>query len=226
MEMGAPRLDVYRDIHKGVRAMLFGAIRQAGRVDWEDAAEVAALQDTLGGMMVMLRDHVKHEEEHLHPLIERRAPGLVGPLRAEHEAQEAYLDELEAFADGVFEMAADDPMRPRAGQEIYRGLGRFLAMYLPHLDREETTTMRTLWDLSSDEEIAATYGRLIGTMPHDELFESLEIMLPAMNPHDRAELLMGLRAGMSHLYDEAAALAQRVLSEDEWAAVEARIGAG
>ncbi len=218
--MGAPRLDVYRDIHKALRAELFETARRLGRADWRDPAEVEALQARVGRLITELRDHVRHEEEHMHPLIERRVPGLVGPLRADHAAQEAFLDEFEAFAERVFAMAADDPMRPRAGLEVYRTLSRFIAIYLPHLEHEETTITRALWELSTNEEIAETYGRLIGTMPREELRGSLEIMLPAINPHERAELLGGIRAGMPDFYSEAAAVAQRVLSAEEWSALQ------
>lgn len=226
MEMGAPRLDVYRDIHKAVRAELFEGARRLGRADWRDQAEVEALQARVGRLIVELRDHVRHEEEHMHPLIERRVPGAVGVLRADHEQQEAFLDEFEAFAERVFAMEPGDPMRARAGLEVYRALSRFIAVYLPHLEHEETTITRALWELSTNEELAETYGRLVGTMPREELIGSLEIMLPAINPHERVELLGGIRAGMPDFYDEAAAVAQRVLSEDEWSALQGALAGG
>ena len=162
----------------------------------------------------------------MHPLIERRVPGTVALLRGDHEQQEAFLDEFEAFAERVFAMAPDDPMRARAGLEVYRALSRFIAVYLPHLEHEETTITRALWELSTNEEIAETYGRLIGTMPREELRGSLAIMLPAISPPERVELLGGVRAGMPDFYDEAAAVAQRVLSADEWSALQRTLAGG
>jgi len=222
--MHAPRSNVYSDIHKGIRKRLFDASHLAGSTDWDDGDAVIALQQTLDRLLTLLRGHVQHEEEHMHPLIAKRAPGQVASLRADHEVQEAFLDEFEEFANAVFAMPAAEQMRPAAAQEMYRGLNRFIAMYVPHLDHEETTIMRTLWELSSDEEIADTYGRLIGSLPHAELLESVAVMLPALSLPERLGLMGGLTSGQPQLRAEAAAIARDVLSEADWTSLAARAG--
>src|SRR5690606_8397842 len=55
-------VDLYRDIHKGIRAELFAATLEAGRLDPADDAGRAGLDAQVNGLVRFLVQHAEHED--------------------------------------------------------------------------------------------------------------------------------------------------------------------
>jgi hypothetical protein len=71
------------------------------------------------------------------------------------------------------------------------------------------------------------HGRIIGSLPPDELLQSLALMLPAMNADDRTELLGGMRAtAPAEVFDAVWGLAGSVLGDADVRQQAGRLGIG
>ena len=53
--MTTPRMNLFREIHKGIRANLAAVAERAGRTDFRDAQEVAGLRDALESALQLLQ---------------------------------------------------------------------------------------------------------------------------------------------------------------------------
>jgi len=215
--------DLYRDIHKGIRAELFALTASAGQVDASDRAAGTDLARHVRSVLELLVTHAEHEDVAIQPAIEAHLPQLAEQIERDHAALEtriAAIDELAATA------AVDARSASRAGyHRIYLELASFTSAYLAHQDLEERAVMPALEQAIAIDAVLEIHGVIIASIPPEGLAQSLSLMLPAMNVDDRAELLGGMR---EHAPEQAFAavwgLTGSILTARDRAAVAARIG--
>lgn len=215
-------IDLYKDIHKGLRAALFAVTERAGAIDPADAAARAALADEVHRVAWLLDSHAAHEDIHCQPVLEAHAPALAATIAETHPQLEARVAAFTALADLVAATGGDAARA--AVHTLYLELGAFTGDYLLHQDFEERRVMATLATALPFEEVLAVHQAIVGSIPPDEMATSLAIMLPAMNVDDRTELLGGIRAGApAEVFAGVCALAESVLAGDDWSALATRL---
>src|SRR3954449_955845 len=97
--LDAVTVDIYRDVHKGIRNELFAVTLDAGRLDPHDDAAVSGVADRWGSLVGLLVAHAQHEEEFVQPVIEQFAPLYAEEIAEAHAALEAQMAQLELLAD-------------------------------------------------------------------------------------------------------------------------------
>jgi hypothetical protein len=198
-------LDLYRDIHKGIRGFLFDVTTAAGSTDPGDR----------GARSDLARQ----------PLIERHAPDLAVAVALDHPALERRIDGLVALGELARDVDGSDARS--ALHQLHLDLAAFTGDYLAHQDLEEREVMRVLANAMSSEEVLEVHQAIVGSIPPHEMAAGLLHMLPAMNVDDRTELLGGARQGMPpEAFAGVWALAGSVLAPADLAAVGGRLGIG
>src|SRR4051812_25065890 len=84
-------IDLYRDIHKGIRAELFAVTGAAGSVDPADRVARVALAERVTNLTDILVGHAKHEDAHIQPLLEIHLPDLAAKVETDHVELEARM---------------------------------------------------------------------------------------------------------------------------------------
>ena len=222
-ERGPITVDLYRDIHKGIRAELFAVTTAAGSLDPADRRGWVDLAGRVDTVLDTLVDHAHHEDAHVQPVLVDALPELAARMAEEHEAIEGRfpgLRELAAFAGVV------RPGEARSvADTLYLGLSELTGVYLVHQDAEEWVVMPALEAAVGVPATMAINGAIIASIPPDEMAASLSIMLPAMNVDDRAELLGGMQAGApAEVFAGVWALTGQVLTHADHDALGERLG--
>lgn len=216
-------VDLYRDIHKGIRTLLFAATERAGRTDPSDPAQRAALAADVTRLAFVLDSHAEHEDAAILPALEIHLPDLAAAIVGTHATLEPRVAALAAAATAFSSVHAGDARR--AGHELYLALASFTGDYLAHQDDEERVVMPALEAAVGVEAVLAIHEAIVSSIPPDEMAMSLGFMLPAMNVDDRTELLGGIKAGApAEVFGGVMALAGSVLPADDVAALAARLG--
>jgi hemerythrin-like domain-containing protein len=219
-----PQLNMYTPIHKGLRNLLFTTSLAAGSIDWNEEARLSELQHRIEHLLHVLRLHVRNEETYVHPLLADRLVGVHKRLEAAHREQEGILDDLESFLARA--RAADPEKRVQLGLELYRVLNRFIALYLPHLDDEETRVMPALNEAFTPEELIATYFEILRNQQEPDLLSDVDMMFPAMTDDEVIELLQTGPSWMAPaLMEKAGQRAERAMGPDRWGRIMDRMGA-
>ncbi len=215
--------DLYRDIHKGIRADLFAVTGEAGRLDPADRAGRHALAGHVHATVDLLVSHAEHEDVHVDPTLEQHHPALSEQIGADHAVLDARLLDLAALADETVDATAAE----QAGRvhRLYLDLASFTAAYLAHQDLEERVVMPALAAAVGIEDLLAINAAIVGSIPPEQMAASLALMLPAMNVEDRTELLGGMRAGApAEVFEGVWALAGTVLTDADHRALAVRLG--
>ncbi len=201
-------VDVYRDIHKGLRAELFALVGRSGSLDLVGAAERHDLGRHVHSTIALLESHAHHEDDAIHPVLIEAHPGLVERLDGDHARFDRHLAAVAEIADDILSAPVGRPTR----QAFYLELSAFTAAYLEHIDFEERTVMPALEDTIGPAGVEAVLGQIIGSIPPDMMTASLTVMLPTLDLDDRTDLLGGMQAAAPpEVFDHFVSLARSVL---------------
>jgi hemerythrin superfamily protein len=207
MAMTAPRVDLYRFIHKGIRRKLFGTIALAGTTDTTDDFAQETLRKEVRDLVRILRAHAAHEERFIHPLLKNRLPQAFRELEQEHAAGEAGLE-------GLLEPSG----------RTYELLNRFAAEYLDHLDREEAIMPR-LREVASEDELRGILAAFKASRSPSEGLEDVKLILPALTPTERAGMLDTIQTqAPSAVFHDVCSAAKEVLDAASWVGLCRRLG--
>jgi hypothetical protein len=185
-------VDLYRDIHKGIRAELFAVTAEAGRLDPYDAAARVAVAAHVQALVGILEAHAGHEDASIQPVLENEFPDLAARIRADHELLEGRTAELRTMADDV--VVTPGHAQATALHQLYLQLAGFTSLYLGHQDVEERTMQPALAQALGPQAVMDIHGAIVSSIPPDEMAAALAVMLPAMNVDGRSELLGGMQA--------------------------------
>lgn len=198
--------DLYRDVHKGLRAELLGLPVLIGQADPHDQATVDVVAGRLHAFLDLLDDHAEHEEQHLGQLIARLDPTLSSRVEDEHRTVERTMDALRALADRATSSAT--ATRRMALHRLYLTSASFASEYLAHLSTEEVEIMPLLGATVPVDELLAVNDAIVQSVAPGQMDHYLELMVPAQNPLDRTEMYIGIREGapaevFDHLFEVA-----------------------
>jgi hypothetical protein len=215
--------DLYRDVHKGIRAELFAIVSEAGRLDPSNRAARAALADHVRMVSELLVSHAEHEDSAVQPALEVHLPDLAERIEKDHTKLDrriaGFVDLAAAAADAT---PVDQTVR---AHQLYLELASFTSVYLEHQDVEERVVMPALDAAVGPEAVLQIHGAIVGSIPPAEMATSLAIMLPAMNVDGRAELLGGMQANApAEVFQGVWGLAGSVLTPVDLDAVGVRLG--
>ena len=93
--------DLYREIHKGIRAELFGVTGQAGSLDPADEAGRVALFGRVRALADLLESHAHHEDTIMQPAVEEYVPAVAEQVIADHEVLDRRMYGLVALGEAV-----------------------------------------------------------------------------------------------------------------------------
>jgi iron-sulfur cluster repair protein YtfE (RIC family) len=214
--------DLYRDIHKGIRAELFSVTETAGTVDAGDRFATAALADHVRAVADLLELHAHHEDEAIDPALQTYLPALAEQISTDHLVLDRRITTIVDMTTSV----ADAPAaaQRRLVHQVYLDLASFVSSYLEHQDLEERVVMPSLEQAIGVDAVVDIHHMILAAIPPEVMMRSLALMLPAMNVDDRAELLGGMKAAAPpDAFDAVVGLAESVLRPADFAAVTARI---
>jgi hypothetical protein len=215
------RVDLYAAVHKALRSTLFDLSVELSRCDFADPAQTRIVKNAYQRVVGFLREHHQHEDNICEPLIAKRAAKTVAENHIQHEAADAKLAELDGLVAAL--ETANGEARLESGRRLVAAYNDFLASYLAHMLYEENAMQAAFWEHCTDDEIRGLHGKIQGTIPPARFGEWLEIMLPAMNLDERAEMLGGIKMGAPEpAFRAACDVAARVLGQGAFAAVRAR----
>jgi iron-sulfur cluster repair protein YtfE (RIC family) len=215
-------VDLYRDIHKGIRSELFAIVGRAGSVDPNHRSDVLDLVAHVSDVHALLEAHAHHEDATIQPVLERELPDLAERIERDHLQLDRTIGRIADIA-ATLDVGATSARRDT--HRLYLDLGRFTSEYLVHIDIEERVLMPALEDAIGTDAAFELNATIVGSIEPADMVTSLALMLPAMNVEDRVDLLGGMRAGApADVFGGVVDLAGSVLRTDDFRSLQLRLG--
>lgn len=189
-----PRVDLYRQVHKGLRAFMFDTLSQMGRLDGADDHAVKGVLDQVDQLLDLCLAHIDNEARHVHPAMQAVSPQSAQRIASEHEEHALAIDRLRTLAHAV--ACAGDAAREEAAFSLYRAMAVFVGENLAHMDIEETEHNAVLWANYSDDELQELLGAIVSSTSPAHMALDARWLVPSLSPIERTGLIGGLRASM------------------------------
>lgn len=181
------RFDIYAPIHKALRRFMTDTLDRLSCLDLEDDRDVDRALGQLDSLLDAARRHLKHENEFIHPVLERHRTGASHRIATEHGE---HLDAIATLSAQAEVLRAD--RSAMAAHLLYRQLAAFIAENFEHMDGEETRHNQLLWAACSDDDLQAIEGCILASIGPQEMSLWMRWMLPAFNPDERVTLVRSL----------------------------------
>ncbi len=152
--MAQQRYEIYRNIHKALRRILYSTALALGSADFRDEKSMRESLEQLRETIAMLQEHAEHEEVFIHPLLESHVPGITKSFEENHADDERLFDQMRELG-GQIETVGENDQRVALGNQLYRTFNTYTGDYLGHLSREDTELEQALWDHCTDQELRA-----------------------------------------------------------------------
>lgn len=185
------RYDLYGAIHKGLRKAQCDLLVRLGNTDYGDARATTDLLSDMRGLLALAAAHVMHEDTHIHSALRDRGTVSTDRLDDQHEDHRAAFAELEALVAAI--EAAGPKERTALGRRLYLAFASYIAHDLEHMHEEETVAAPQLWSLFSDAELMAIENRIVGSLSPEKAMAFMQLMIPAIQPAERAAMLGGMK---------------------------------
>lgn len=219
------QIDIYTGVHKGQRRKFFDILAEAGVMRYDDQDSMNRLGQELKALREHMFLHASLEEKYIHPLLSERVPGGARKLEEDHRAMHQQFDDIVRHLDWIRENATDSDMRGRLLLEFYRSWSRFMSFYFTHVNDEEENAQPMLWKVCTAEEIGKAHKRMIESQSLQELRYDLQIMLRAVNVHERPEIFYAAREVLPRdAYEALQWTAKEILNASDWKSLSEKIG--
>lgn len=218
-----PRVDMYGGIHKAMRACMADALLALGRVDPEDAAELAVATARVMDLLDLCESHLQHENDFVHRAIEARAAGASDAIAHDHEEHREHIAQLRALTLAM--RTAGAGAAPVVTQQLYAQLALFVAENFRHMHVEETAHNAVLWARYTDAELIELHDELVASIPPEQMMRIARWLVPAMNPAERLGLLSDVRSkAPAPAFEAMLEVARPHLTAGEWAKLARGLG--
>jgi hemerythrin-like domain-containing protein len=214
-----PRPDLFTQIHKGIRSMLYDAGARLQSVDFTDRAAATALLDRLDQHLTLLHEHGAHEDAHYFPPLRTDEREVVHLMTDEHQEIQRKIASVRAAMAAVLPLAGTEgALEP--GARLNRTFNHFMAYYLRHMNHEEETALPAMWRVFTDGQLLAMRGAVLASIPPARYAEWLRWMLPSLNDPELVVMFRGLTAGAQpEMVRDVVAVAEKALAPERWSAV-------
>ena len=186
------RHDLYGPIHKGLRLGSSRLLMALGQIETRDPRAVAELLGQLRIHLQLAEEHLQHEDAEYNEPLRSRAPALALLLADDHQHHYETFRELEGLIHAV--ETADDENRAALGRALYLRFSTYFGEDLAHMAREEQEALPAFHAHFSDQELMDMESRIIQSIAPERLTQYYFIMVPGMNPAERAIFLRYIRA--------------------------------
>ena len=187
------RVNIFNQIHKGLRAALYDTALSLQQADFTSAAEAAEVLSKIKEAVMLFDEHAHKEDAYILPAILQFEPSVVDCFEQEHVTDLALSRRL-SLAVNQLESLQKPEDRAEAGKKINIDFVSFLIFNLQHMAKEEDILNRLLWRYYSDAEILQMQQRIVqNTQPWHQDFYS-KWMLRGINPVEAALWLRSVQS--------------------------------
>jgi len=189
---GGQRYNLYSSIHKALRGFMLNTVTRVGQADVEDECELAQVIEQVRTLLQDCRSHLKHENEFVHPAMERVLRHSSQHTADDHVQHERTIAELESQVERL--IAAPAVQRSFLTSQLYLRLTAFIAENLEHMLVEETDNHQALIAAYTDAELLQIKGAIVASIPPQDNMRMMKWMLEYMNNAERIAIVKDIKA--------------------------------
>ncbi len=218
MNNNAKRYNVFNNIHKGLRAMLFSIQMKWQQTDFT-SPEAAAMVANLETVLYYYDEHADHEDNFILSKIIQQEPQIAAALEEDHVVDRELSQNLRGLLNQWKDASSE--AKEAASDSIFYALNEFIAFNLYHMNKEETILLPLLWKHFNDMEILGMQDNIIASINPEILIEESRWMMRSISNPEIQEWLGGVKVNApDFVFDSFVKMAAEELPAERFTALQ------
>jgi len=206
------RYNIFYQIHKALRAMLYDTATQLQRTDFNNDEEVEQVLHNVSTLVDLFDKHAHFEDQFVFSAVDRYEPSVVDTFEQEHVMDHELAGKLRTLIN-IYESLGTDDEKIQLGSAIRKCFVEFLAFNLNHMAKEEDIINNLLWRYYRDEDIQAIEQKIISSQTPESTALVWKWMLRGLSNREIIGWLRGVEKNAPELvFNNLFAAAEKELS--------------
>ena len=184
------RYNIFLQIHKGLRAMLYETALHIQHADLWNIEELEEVIERINEVVRLFDKHALSEDTHVFPAVEKYDPAIADAFEQEH-VKDHLLGKLLAESITRCQLASVITEKVEVAKEIQSNFVKFMVFNLGHMAKEEEVLNKILWRYYTDPELMAITRQIINDVPADYIGQYNKWMMRGLNNGEIAKWLKG-----------------------------------
>ena len=185
------RYNIFHQIHKGLRAMLYETAIDIQHADFWNVEEADEVVERINEVVRLFDKHALSEDRHVFPAVEKYDPAIADAFEQEH-VKDHLLGKLLAESISRFQNAPVITQKAEVAKEVQSNYVKFMVFNLEHMAKEEAVLNKILWRYYTDPELMAITRQIINDVPPDYMVQYNKWMIRGMNNGEITKWLKGV----------------------------------
>jgi len=218
------RYNIFNQIHKALRALLYDSALFIQQTDFTNAAETAKAVEKIKVVVELFDKHAYYEDNYILPAIEKFDAAVITSFEQEHQEDHALGQQLTQLMNGLSEAIAPND-RIEAGAALHNAFIAFMVFNLNHMAKEEQILNAVLWKYFDDAQIIALNRTIVANISQEEMEVGNLWMLKSLNNLEIINWLKLVRANAPEQAFRALYLmASDALNDNRWQTIKEALG--
>ncbi len=162
------RYNIFYQVHKGLRAMLYDTAILLQRTDFSNDEETTVIAGRIHEVVILFDKHAHSEDSNILSAIESLEPSAASLFAEEHIKDHELSNRLTALIN-MLHAAVGTEEKEELGSALRAAYTEFVAFNLYHMAKEENQLNQLLWKHFSDEQLHGITMQIISKIPVDQL---------------------------------------------------------
>jgi hemerythrin HHE cation binding domain-containing protein len=177
------RYNIFYQIHKALRFMLYETGIELQRTDFSNSEEANACLKKITEVVELFEQHAHNEDEKVFSALQVYEPSVVDSFEQEHETDLELAGKLKAIVN-MFDSLTTDEEKLGLASALRRSYIEFMVFNLQHMAREEDVINNLLWRYYRDEDILAIEHDIVSSQPAEEAAFVVNLMMKALSTQE------------------------------------------
>lgn len=220
------RYNMFFQVHKGLREMLYQTATRLQQTDFTNAAESNAIAFQVNAILNLFDAHADTEDHFVLTALETHEPSVATLFEEEHVQDHALSKHLKTFLT-MLQHTNNDAERNEIGSAIRLAFVEFLVFNLKHMAKEENVLNNLLWKYYTDEQLQAITQQILAHLQPNTLQQFSTWMMRALSNNEIVAWLKEVKNNApDFVFDAMLALAEKELPGSRWYTVQGEITEG
>jgi hypothetical protein len=154
------RYNIFYEIHKGLRAMLYETAIQIQQTDFSNSDEAELILTQIKILIELFDKHAHSEDRFVFAALQACDPAVVDAFEQEHVQEHALGENLNRLIT-TFSDALPDDDKLQTGKLLYQAFIEFMIFNLQHMCKEEDIINKLLWRNYTDEQLKGITANIL-----------------------------------------------------------------
>lgn len=215
------RYNVFKQIHKALRACLYDTALALQQAHFADPAEAGSALNKLEFILDFFDSHAHHEDHFILPAIEAYDKALVEKFEKEHVTDLMLTNRLRNLVN-IYQHTVSSEEKMEAGSAISKAYVEFMVFNLEHMAKEELVLNQVLWEHYTDLQIISIQKALVATIPADKMAASSKWMFRGISNQEAIGWLKDVKQNApDFVFQSLVQLGEAELPAERWSKITA-----